>query len=190
MCFRNLFPQYYDCDTEFRLAWVQQKFIESQVDSDFKTPIVNWGFLWYCLKTGASGEVKDQSLQLSAPSSLPGNQSLWGQCQFSQKKKHISSFSWKYFFFQSTRFLVFSRQYFLFQCDKTSIAKALNSPLPFNDPLDGLLIYHRRVKTIFLIWIAMDWKFDHVGTLHAWQDTTGGVDQGLHGAWAAWHRGR
>ena len=24
-------PQYYDCDTEFRLAWVQQKFIENQV---------------------------------------------------------------------------------------------------------------------------------------------------------------
>ena len=23
--------QYYDCDTEFRLAWVQQKFIENQV---------------------------------------------------------------------------------------------------------------------------------------------------------------
>ena len=32
------------------------------------------------------------------------------------------------------------------------------------------------------MWIAMDWKFDHVGTLHAWQDTTGGLDQGLHGA--------
>ena len=31
------------------------------------------------------------------------------------------------------------------QCDKKSIAEALNSPLPFNDPLDGLLIYHRRV---------------------------------------------
>ena len=40
----------------------------------------------------------------------------------------------------------------------------------------------------------MDWIFDHVepklsfmrhpnvGALHAWQDTTGGMDQGLHGA--------
>ena len=49
MCFRKLFLQYYDCDTEFRLAWVQQKFIESQVDSDFKTQIVNWNFFGLCL---------------------------------------------------------------------------------------------------------------------------------------------
>ena len=45
---------------------------------------------------------------------------------------------------------------FSFQCDKTSIAKALNSPLPFNDPLDGLLIYHRRVKSILLILFIAD----------------------------------
>ena len=34
------FPQYYDCDTEFRLAWVQQKFIENQVNLQFKAPTV------------------------------------------------------------------------------------------------------------------------------------------------------
>ena len=33
-------PQYYDCDTEFRLAWVQQKFIENQVNLHFKAPTI------------------------------------------------------------------------------------------------------------------------------------------------------
>jgi len=85
--------QYYDCDTEFRLAWVQQKFIESQ-------------------ELRVRSRINPYSFQ-----PLP-----------------------------------------VYQCDKPSIAKALNSPLPFNDPLDGLLIYHRRVhympgKTPLVGWI-------------------------------------
>lgn len=85
--------QYYDCDTEFRLAWVQQKFIENQ-DLRVRNRINP-----YCFQP------------------LP-----------------------------------------VYQCTKASISDALNSPLPFNDPLDGLLIYHRRVhympgKTPLVGWI-------------------------------------
>ena len=36
----------------------------------------------------------------------------------------------------------------VYQCNKESIAQALNSPMPFNDKLDGLLIYHRKVRRI------------------------------------------
>ena len=61
-------PQYYDCDTEFRLAWVQQKFIENQVRFQHMAQYL----LHVWLMTGASGQVKNQSLQFSAPSSLPG----------------------------------------------------------------------------------------------------------------------
>merc|ERR1719342_1394853 len=85
--------QYYDCDTEFRLSWVQQKFIENQ-------------------ELRVRSRINPYSFQ-----PLP-----------------------------------------VYQCDKKSIAEALNSPLPFNDPLDGLLIYHRRVhytpgKTPLVGWI-------------------------------------
>ena len=63
-------PQYYDCDTEFRLAWVQQKFIENQVRFQHMAQYL----LHVWLMTGASGQVKNQSLQFSAPSSLPGQE--------------------------------------------------------------------------------------------------------------------
>jgi len=85
--------QYYDCDTEFRLTWVQQKFIE--------------------------------------------NQDLRVRCR-------INPYS-----FQPLP---------VYQCTRDSISQALNSPLPFKDPLDGLLIYHREVhyqpgKTPLVGWI-------------------------------------
>ena len=67
---RHFPPQYYDCDTEFRLAWVQQKFIENQV----RVQHVAQYLLHVWLMTGASGQVKNQSLQFSAPSSLPGQE--------------------------------------------------------------------------------------------------------------------
>merc|ERR1719147_379734 len=85
--------QYYDCDTEFRLAWVQQKFIENQ-------------------ELRVRSRINPYSFQ-----PLP-----------------------------------------VYQCDKKSIAEALNSPMPFNDHLDGLLVYHRHVhympgKTPLVGWI-------------------------------------
>jgi len=85
--------QYYDCDTEFRLAWVQQKFIE--------------------------------------------NQEL-------RQRTRINPYS-----FQPLP---------VYKCTKESISQALNSPLPFNDHLDGILIYHRQVhympgKTPLVGWI-------------------------------------
>merc|ERR1719225_794139 len=72
--------QYYDCDTEFRLSWVQQKFIENQ-------------------------EMRTRS--------------------------RINPYS-----FQPLP---------VYQCTRESIKEALNSPMPFSDHLDGLLIYHREV---------------------------------------------
>eukprot|EP00092_Neocalanus_flemingeri_P017977 GFUD01019453.1.p1 GENE.GFUD01019453.1~~GFUD01019453.1.p1 ORF type:complete len:411 (-),score=118.70 GFUD01019453.1:792-2024(-) len=85
--------QYYDCDTEFRLSWVQQKFIENQ-DLRVRSRINPYSF-----------------------QPLP-----------------------------------------VYQCKKESIADALNSPMPFNDHLDGLLIYHKEVhympgKTPLVGWI-------------------------------------
>lgn len=85
--------QYYDCDTEFRLSWVQQKFIENT-------------------ELRVRSRINPYSFQ-----PLP-----------------------------------------VYQCTKQSISDALNSPLPFNDPLDGLLIYHRQVhympgKTPLVGWI-------------------------------------
>merc|ERR1712203_1248530 len=84
---------YYNCDTEFRLSWIQSKFIENK---DLRT------------------------------------------------RSRINPYS-----FQPLP---------VYQCTKESISDALNSPLPFNDPLDGLLIYHRRVhympgKTPLVGWI-------------------------------------
>jgi len=85
--------QYYDCDTEFRLSWVQQKFIENQ-------------------------EMRTRS--------------------------RINPYS-----FQPLP---------VYQCTRDSIKEALNSPMPFSDHLDGLLIYHREVhympgKTPLVGWI-------------------------------------
>merc|ERR1719150_3184680 len=85
--------QYYDCDTEFRLSWVQQKFIENQ-------------------ELRVRSRINPYSFQ-----PLP-----------------------------------------VYKCNKESITDALNSPMPFNDPLDGLLIYHREVhympgKTPLVGWI-------------------------------------
>lgn len=85
--------QYYDCETEFRLSWVQQKFIENQ-DLRHRSRINPYSF-----------------------QPLP-----------------------------------------VYQCTKESISEALNSPMPFNDNLDGLLIYHRQVhympgKTPLVGWI-------------------------------------
>lgn len=85
--------QYYDCDTEFRLSWVQQKFIEHQ--------------------------------EL-------------------QQRSRINPYS-----FQPLP---------VYKCTPESISSALNSPMPFNDHLDGLLIYHRQVhynpgKTPLVGWI-------------------------------------
>jgi len=85
--------QYYDCDTEFRLSWVQQKFIENR-DLTVRSRINPYSF-----------------------QPLP-----------------------------------------VYQCTRDSIAEALNSPMPFKDNLDGLLIYHRQVhympgKTPLVGWI-------------------------------------
>jgi len=85
--------QYYDCDTEFRLSWVQQKFIEYQ-DLRIRSRINPYSF-----------------------QPLP-----------------------------------------VYQCTKDSISAALNSPMPFSDHLDGILIYHREVhyqpgKTPLVGWI-------------------------------------
>merc|ERR1719445_2686330 len=85
--------QYYDCETEFRLSWVQQKFIDNQ---DLRV---------------------------------------------------------------RSRFNPFSFQPLpVYQCTKESISQALNSPMPFSDHLDGLLIYHRHVhympgKTPLVGWL-------------------------------------
>jgi len=85
--------QYYDCETEFRLSWVQQKFIDNQ---DLR---VRSRFNPFCFQP------------------LP-----------------------------------------VYQCTKESISQALNSPMPFSDHLDGLLIYHREVhympgKTPLVGWL-------------------------------------
>jgi len=72
--------QYYDCDTEFRLAWVQQKFLEHE--------------------------------GLNTTSRLNPYR------------------------FQTLPF---------YQCTREIIHSALNSPMPFSSPLDGLLIYHKEV---------------------------------------------
>jgi len=85
--------QYYDCDTEFRLSWVQQKFIENQ-------------------ELRVRSRINPYSFQ-----PLP-----------------------------------------VYQCTNQSITNALNSPMPFNDRLDGLLVYHRQVhympgKTPLVGWI-------------------------------------
>jgi len=73
--------QYYDCDTEFRMSWVQQKFIEN----------------------------KDQLMDSTRNNPY--------------------------------RFLPLP----VYQCTPESIHSALNSSLPFQDKLDGLLIYHKNV---------------------------------------------
>ena len=75
--------QYHECDTEFRLSWVQQKLIE--------------------------------------------NQDL-------RERYKINPYS-----FQSLP---------VYRCTKEIITDALNSPMPFNENLDGLLIYHKRVHYI------------------------------------------
>jgi len=85
--------QYYDCDTEFRLSWVQQKFIEHQ-------------------ELTCRSRINPYSFQ-----PLP-----------------------------------------VYKCTKESISEALNSALPFNDNLDGILIYHRQVhympgKTPLVGWL-------------------------------------
>ena len=72
---------YYNCDTEFRLSWIQSKFIENK---DLRT------------------------------------------------RSRINPYS-----FQPLP---------VYQCTKESISEALNSPMPFSDNLDGLLIYHREVS--------------------------------------------
>ena len=72
---------YYNCDTEFRLSWIQSKFIENK---DLRT------------------------------------------------RSRINPYS-----FQPLP---------VYQCTKESIGEALNSPMPFSDNLDGLLIYHREVR--------------------------------------------
>ena len=79
--------QYYDCDTEFRLSWVQQKFIENSQESE-----------------------------------NAGNMRI---------RSRINPYS-----FQPLP---------VYQCTRDSISEALNSPMPFSDHLDGLLIYHREV---------------------------------------------
>jgi len=73
--------QYYDCDTEFRMSWVQQKFIEN----------------------------KDQLMDSSRMNPY--------------------------------RFLPLP----VYQCTPEAIHGALNTTLPFQDKLDGLLIYHKQV---------------------------------------------
>ena len=73
--------QYYDCDTEFRLAWLQQKFLEHE--------------------------------GLNTTSRLNPYR------------------------FQTLPF---------YQCTREIIHSALNSPMPFSSPLDGLLIYHKEVS--------------------------------------------
>jgi len=85
--------QYYDCDTEFRLTWVQQKFVENK-DLITRSRINPYSFL-----------------------PLP-----------------------------------------VYQCNKEGIAEALNSPMPFQERLDGLLFYHRNVhympgKTPLVAWL-------------------------------------
>jgi len=84
---------YYNCDTEFRLSWIQSKFIENK---DLRT------------------------------------------------RSRINPYS-----FQPLP---------VYQCTKESISEALNSPMPFRDNLDGLLIYHREVhympgKTPLVGWL-------------------------------------
>lgn len=86
--------QYYDCDTEFRLSWVQQKFIENK------------------------------DLMMSSSRTHP------------------------------YRFMPLP----IYQCTPDSISTALNSSLPFEDKLDGLLIYHKHVhympgKTPLVGWL-------------------------------------
>lgn len=92
MCWSGF--QYYDCDTEFRLSWVQQKFIEH----------------------------KDVLMEIS-------------------KTNHF-------------KFMPLP----IYQCTQDSIGTALNSKLPFEDNLDGLLIYHKNVhympgKTPLVGWL-------------------------------------
>jgi len=84
---------YYNCDTEFRLSWIQSKFIENK---DLRT------------------------------------------------RSRINPYS-----FQPLP---------VYQCTEKSIGEALNSPMPFSDNLDGLLIYHREVhympgKTPLVGWL-------------------------------------
>ncbi|XP_023336546.1 snurportin-1 [Eurytemora carolleeae] len=86
--------QYYDCDTEFRLSWVQQKFIENR------------------------------DLMMDSSRTHP------------------------------YRFMPLP----IYQCTQDSISSALNSSLPFEDKLDGLLIYHKNVhympgKTPLVGWL-------------------------------------
>ena len=107
--------QYYDCDTEFRLSWVQQKFIENQ-------------------------EMRTRS--------------------------RINPYS-----FQPLP---------VYQCTRDSIKEALNSPMPFSDHLDGLLIYHREVMLDLGPKFYL-FKIPFPGSLHARQNPPGGLDQGLHG---------
>jgi len=85
---------YYDCDTEFRLSWVQQKFIEN----------------------------RDILMDTS--------------------RTHPYRFT----------------PLPIYQCSRESISSALNSKLPFEDKLDGLLIYHKNVhympgKTPLVGWL-------------------------------------
>lgn len=85
--------QYYDCDTEFRLSWVQQKFIENK-------------------ELMVRSRINPYSFQ-----PLP-----------------------------------------VYECTAESISQALNSKMPFEDNLDGLLIYHRNVhympgKTPLVGWL-------------------------------------
>merc|ERR1719150_3415524 len=92
--------QYYDCETEFRLSWVQQKFIDNSQEAE-----------------------------------NAGNMRI---------RSRINPYS-----FQPLP---------VYQCTRDSISEALNSPMPFSDHLDGLLIYHREVhympgKTPLVGWI-------------------------------------
>jgi len=85
--------QYYDCETEFRLTWVQQKFVENK-ELVSRSRINPYSFI-----------------------PLP-----------------------------------------VYQCSRDGIAKALNSPMPFQERLDGLLFYHRQVhympgKTPLVAWL-------------------------------------
>jgi len=85
--------QYYDCETEFRLTWVQQKFVENK-ELITRSKINPYSFM-----------------------PLP-----------------------------------------VYQCTEEGISKALNSPMPFQERLDGLLFYHRNVhympgKTPLVAWL-------------------------------------
>ena len=53
---RHFLPQYYDCDTEFRLAWVQQKFIENQVRVQHMAQSISFACFSYVRSFGSGQE--------------------------------------------------------------------------------------------------------------------------------------